>query len=44
MISYVVESGPSGVFVATALLKKGYRVIMLDYGNDLSEKTKSIVM
>jgi choline dehydrogenase-like flavoprotein len=34
----VVGSGPSGVSVATALLKKGYDVTILDYGNDISNE------
>jgi choline dehydrogenase-like flavoprotein len=36
MYMCVVGSGPAGVSVSLALLKRGYNVTMLDYGNDLS--------
>lgn len=38
MIVYVIGSGPSGVSVASALLDKGYQVVMLDYANQISHE------
>lgn len=38
MKAVVVGSGPSGVSVSTALLERGYEVIMLDYANDISSE------
>ena len=34
---YIVGSGPAGVSTASALLKRGYKVTMLDVGRKLEE-------
>lgn len=39
----IVGSGPAGVSAAVALLKNGHEVLMLDYGNDISEKGISAI-
>ena len=35
---FVVGSGPAGVSVSTALLKRGFRVTMLDVGRKMDER------
>lgn len=40
---YIVGSGIAGVSVALALLKRGYKVTILDYGNDISIKRSTDV-